>query len=320
MFDERLQGVPVHVAQGALGVDLDAKNKQAKPKSVTVSDLCDDYIKKHAGTKRSGPEDVRRIERLVRPEFGSRDVKTIRYVDVENFHRKLSASAPIEANRVLALLSKMFSLAIKWEMIASNPCAGVEKNPEEERNRDLTKEEITRLIEAVTVFEKLKKQNTATCNAIRILMLTGARSAEVFSATWSMFELSEDAPSWTKPSSHTKRKRAHYVPLSEIARDLVTDMKKDRASSVFLFPSKSKSGRLTTIKHAWATILGIARITDLRVHDVRHVFAALLAAKKFSLQMIGKLLGHTQAKTTQRYSYLFVDDQRQAVNDVAVKI
>jgi integrase len=209
------------------------------------------------------------------------------------WRRKLSASTPIEANRVLALLSKMFSLAIKWSMIASNPCNGVGKNPEKPRKRQLTKEEISRLIDAVAVFEKVKKQNVATCNAIRILMLTGARSGEVFSATWNMFELSKEEPTWTKPSSH---------------------------SNVFLFPSDSKSGHLTTIKHAWVTILDIAKITDFRVHDVRHVFAALLAAKKFTLQMIGKLLGHTQAKTTERYSYLFVDDQREAVNVVAVKI
>ena len=132
------------------------------------------------------------------------------------------------ANRLMALLSKMFSLAIRWEMRTDNPAKGVERNPEERRYRYLTGDELRRLTEALAVHP-----SRAAANAVRLLLLTGARLGEVLGATWGQFDL--EAGIWTKPSTHTKQKREHRVPLSAPARQLLAEMRVASASP-HLFP------------------------------------------------------------------------------------
>jgi integrase len=126
---------------------------------------------------------------------------------------------PIRANRAAALLSKMFSLAAtRWEMRSDNPCRGLERNTEEKRNRYLAGDELRRLTEALAVHP-----NQAAANAIRLLLLTGARRGEVLGATWDQFDLEEGV--WTKAASFTKQKKLHRVPLSAPARQLLAEIK-----------------------------------------------------------------------------------------------
>src|SRR5438067_618065 len=84
---------------------------------------------RHGHRKRTGKQDRAYIERFVRPRLGSRKVESIRFSDLDGLHRKLTeASGPYLANRVAALVSKMFALAIRWDMRADNPAKGIERN------------------------------------------------------------------------------------------------------------------------------------------------------------------------------------------------
>jgi integrase len=291
----------------------------AEREAPTVSELCDRYFAEHAVRKRSTKGDESMIRRVIKPALGNRKVASIAYADIDKMHRKLSETAPYQANRLVALLSKMFSLSIRWKMRADNPCKGVERNHEERRYRYLTGDELRRLTEALTVHP-----SGAAANAVRLLLLTGARRGEVLAAEWEQFVGLEAGPAtWVKPSSHTKQKREHRVPLSEPARLLLATMKavaeteakqKSRLPSRYLFPARTgaAAGSMTEIKRSWAAICKAADLRGVRLHDLRHTFASVLASAGLSLPVIGALLGHTQPGTTQRYAHLFDDPLRAA--------
>jgi integrase len=105
----------------------------------------------------------------------------------------------------------------------------------------------------------------------------------VLAATWDQFDLQLGV--WVKPSSHTKQRKIHRVPLSAPARQLLVEMKgsADR-SPKYVFPARGGGGHLASIKKSWATVCQVAGISDVHVHDLRHSYAATLASRKFLLQ------------------------------------
>ena len=144
-------------------------------------------------------------------------------------------------------------------------------------------------------------------NAIRLLLLTGARKGEVLTARWDQFNL--DTGVWTKPGTTTKQKSVHVVPLSAPALELLRKLPRH---GDFVFPSHARNGHLQDIDHIWKSICDDAKISGLHIHDLRHHFASVLASSGHSLPIIGQLLGHSQAQTTARYAHLFDEAQRKA--------
>ena len=139
----------------------------------------------------------------------------------------------------MSLISKMFSLAVRWEMRDENPAKGIERNNEEKRNRYLVGDELRRLIDALAAYPV-----QTSANAIRLLLLTGARRGEVLAARSDQFDLETGV--WVKPSSHTKQKREHRIPLSAGARLLLVEIKVSAGASEYLFPSaQGAAGHLT---------------------------------------------------------------------------
>src|SRR5271163_535857 len=219
--------------------------KQAEREAPTINELADSYLAEHAVKKRTTRGDESMLRRIVRPELGGRKVASVAFADVDKLHRRVSKSAPYQANRVLALLSKMFSLSIRWQMRTDNPARGVERNSEEPRYRYLTGDELRRLAGALAAHPG------PAANAVRLLLLTGARRGEVLGARWDQFDLGVGI--WTKPSSHTKQKREHRTPLSAPTRQLLAEMR-GQATSPYLFPSRSGDGPMTEIKKGWARL------------------------------------------------------------------
>jgi integrase len=293
----------------------------------TFAKLAEDYLERHAGAKRTRIQDERKLNRTLIKKLGRKAVSEISHRDIEDIHRALKQS-PYEANRHVALLSKMFSLAIKWGWLKKNPATGITKYDEEPRERYMDHDEMVRLTAALSAYERdvaerWPQENSyhvveAKCavNAIRLMALTGARKGEVLSATWDQFDLEKGV--WTKPSSHTKIKKVHRVTLSPPAMELVSGMQHEAPDNEdYIFPSRrSSTGHLQDVKRAWGKILELAEINNLRIHDIRHSFASILASSGSSLLIIGRLLGHTQPSTTARYAHLFDDPLRDAANKV----
>lgn len=188
----------------------------------TIDQLAERYIEEHAEPKKrpaSVYEDKSLIKKWIGPELGHFKVIDVRRRDIQALHQKITKyGTPARANAAAALLSKMFSLSIQWEMRTDNPCKGVERNRDVRRNRFLNREELSALIEAMA-----NHKNQAMANVIRLLLLTGARRSEALKAEWSQFDLK--AGTWTKPAHTTKQKALHHVPLSSPALRLLLQIR-----------------------------------------------------------------------------------------------
>jgi integrase len=271
----------------------------------TVADLIDRYVSEHLPRKRpsSRQDDLYLIKRLA--SLRSLKVADVTFSQIDTLHQKITREGKLRrANSVRSLLSKMFSLAIKWRWRIDNPVKGVERNQENKRERFLTADEIARLNEALA-----KHPSRSSANAIRLLILTGARRSEVLTARWADFDLS--SATWTKPATNTKQKKEHVLPLSGPARLLLADMRKS-ASSDYLFPGNGAGEHLEGLRRPWTAVCKAANIEGVRVHDLRHTYASVLASSGVSLHIIGGLLGHAEPRTTARYAHLTDDSLRAA--------
>lgn len=277
----------------------------------TVLDIWNRYEKEHLPHKvpRAQADDRSMFRTYILRELGRKTkVASVTHADIDRLHRKISETAPVRANRVIEVLRKAFSLAIRWGWRPDNPCVGVKRNPEHRRTRYLTVEEIRRLRRAID-----EHPERVSARALKFILLTGARRGEVLNATWDQFDLEEGI--WLKPATHTKQKKPHRVPLSVPAVVVLQDMEKGSASG-YVFPGRDPQRPLTDLKRTWKAVCHAAGIEDCRLHDLRHSFASVLVSQGASLPLIGAMLGHTQPQTTARYAHLYDEPMRDAAERV----
>jgi integrase len=285
----------------------------------TVKDLIERFRAEHIPRKRPATGDgYDRILRLhVEPHFGQHTkVTDVRFEDIDALHRKVSRNrGTYVANRTVAVLGKMFSLAVKWRMRLDNPTKGVERNKEFNRRRYLNGDELVRLTKALA-----KHGDREAADAFRLLLLTGARRGEVLAMRWADIE----DGIWSKLPSSTKQKEHHQVPLSAPAIQLLADIRKRQrragATSEFVFPGDGATGHLVEVKKSWAAVTEAAGIEGLRIHDLRHSYASQLVSGGASLALVGALLGHSNPLTTNRYAHLFRDPLKAATEKVGAVI
>jgi integrase len=289
----------------------------------TVAGMCARFIEDHLPKLRAKTAaDYRSmIEREILPAIGKLKLVDVKPDDIDGLHRKISRghgehkARPYRANRVVALLSKMFDLALhRWQWLSTNPVRGLERNQEAKRERYLVNGELQRLSEALAVHE-----DRQAADIIRLLLLTGARSrSEVFAMRWADLDLT--AGTWTKPASTTKQKKTHTVPLSAPARQVLSELRESaKPDADYVFPGRW-GGHRTEVRRAWRELCRAAKIKGLRLHDLRHSYASQLVSSGFSLPVIGALLGHSQPATTARYAHLFDEVTRQATERVGAVI
>jgi integrase len=293
---------------------------QAAREAPTMADLAARYDEEHLPDKRpsSRRDDRAAIAQDILPGLGrTTKVAAVTSTHIKKLHRKISEHAPYKANRVLALLSKMFNLAIEWKMRSKqdgNPCEGVKRNPETKRKRYLKPDELARLMIALDAHPDVQ-----ATSIIRLLLLTGARFGEVVGARWDHFDL--DAGTWVKPGATTKQRTEHEVPLSPDAVQLLSDLFDEADDGAeFVFPGRHGVGHRVDLKRPWPEICKAAGITGLRVHDLRHSYASFLVSAGHGLPVVGALLGHTQASTTQRYAHLHDEVTRRATGQVGAMV
>jgi integrase len=305
--------------------------KQRARGEPTVKDLATEYLERHYsanGNPHTKLRDKQTIDGVILPRLGTLRLAAVNTRDIEKLHRELQAT-PYRANRVLALLSSMFSEAIGWKWAKENPArgkkkGGIERYREEKRERWLQDDELKRLN---TALDKYPDQSAA--NAIRLIALTGSRKGEVLKAKWDEFDL--ERGEWTKPSHHTKQKKVEHVPLSSAALELLSRMRpKDATGPLFL--GKDGEAARVSLRKPWVQVLKAAGLAEavtkkgkrrhavtkykplVRIHDLRHTFASHLVSKGTSLQIVGGLIGHTQIATTQRYAHVADKALRDATN------
>jgi integrase len=268
----------------------------------TVADLAERFIAEYLPrkAKQSRREDAVMLRNDILPEIGALRVSDVTRADIRGIHRKVSQRAPIRANRVLSVASKAFNFAIHdLEWRDDNPCVGVRRNPENRRARYLSQAEIVALGKALAA-----EADEVGANAVRMLMLTGARRGEVINATWGQFDL--EAGVWTRHSAHAKQRREHRVPVSAPALQLLAEMKRKAPKGVeWVFPGRGPAKPFYGIQKVWERVRRGAGLDDVRLHDIRHTYASIMVSAGVSLPMLGALLGHADPGATARYAHLY---------------
>ena len=297
--------------------DDPADLKRAERGDVTFSAFADRYLREHAllhKKPRSAELDRWLLRTHILPAIGSRRLGDISRSDIARMHRNL-AGTPIAANRILGLTSSMLTLAERWgvRQEGSNPCRNIEKFKERSRERFLSEVEIARLGEALGQAEAAGSPPAAIA-AIRLLILSGARKGEILGLQWrwvsferSLIEL---------PDSKTGSK---VIYLNAPATALLASLPRIDGNP-YVLPGERAGAHIVNIEKTWRRVRLAAGLDDVRIHDLRHSFAAVGASAGFSLPLIGALLGHAEVATTQRYAHLGNDPVRQANEAIGARI
>jgi integrase len=308
--------------------------RETKREAPRVTDLIERYCAEHLPklSARSAADQKSALTKMVAAVWGRKLVTEITQTDVDklltliaegrarphkekpnNRARKLQGAkpTPVRANRIGEVLRKMFTLAVQWGWCEDNPAQRFHRRTETPRERFLSKEEIASLAAALDVAEDRR-----AADIIRMCMLTGARLGEVRQSRFDQFNLEQ--LSWSKPPAMTKQRRVHRVPISDetaaIVRQRLLLVPK---GAPWLFTGDTPGQPVQEVRRFWAKIQQETGLADVHIHDLRHTFASLLVSGGASLEMIGKLLGHSQTQTTQRYAHLMDSPLRAGVDAVA---
>ena len=274
----------------------------------TIKQLCLTYIERHAIKKKSASDDIRRIEKIVIPAWGTLKASAIKRGDVAALHAKTGKiNGPYEANRLLAMLSKMFELAGLWGIVDEghpNPARGVERFKEEKRDRYVTPAELPKLIEAIQ-----KEPNESARFGIWLYLLTGLRKEELLTARWANIDHDRSEIK----IEDTKNGRHHYLPLS-LAAKTILDRIPRKDGNPYILVGKLEGKHLVNIDKPWQRIRKAAGIDDVRIHDLRRTVGSWLAQSGNSLHLIGRVLNHSNTSTTAIYARFGQDSVKDALD------
>jgi integrase len=270
----------------------------------------DTYLPFAKNTKRSWRTDETVLRIHVLHKFSALPLDQVSTQSIANLlrHMRDAGYATGTTNRVLILLRFVFNLANKWDVpgSAKNPTAGLKTAPDVNRERFLTNEEVQRLLSTID-----RDQNQVAAQAIKLLLLTGARRNEITHAKW-------EQVNWNRRTLFvpcSKSGRARLIQLNSAALDVLRSVPHVPEND-FIFPSPVTGRPSSSLHFPWTRIRANAALENFRLHDLRHSFASFLVNNGVSLYVVQGLLGHTQARTTQRYAHLVNDTLSDAVEIV----
>jgi integrase len=300
-------------SQVATGTDPQAAAAVTAASQLTLRTfVTDDYLPHAYATKRSAKDDEGRMRNIL-PEFGDLRLAEITSHSIQQFHDRLRVQkCAATANRYLSLMKRCLNLAIIWgKLDGPNPVKGIRMHQENnQRQRYLSGRELRSFLTALD-----EEPNRPLADALRFLLMTGARRSEVLSARWDAIDL--DKGQWFLP--HTKSGKSRFVLLNDGAIELLRQ--RDRpAGHVYVFPGKNVGEAICNPYKGFKRVLKRAGINDLRIHDLRHSFASLAINNGATLYEVQHLLGHSDSKTSTRYAHMASDNLRKASAQVSAVI
>lgn len=291
-----------------------AADKIIRQQAPTVTELANRFIIEHVQAKRKAGtvKGYRQLlDNIILPKLGDRKVADVTRADVVDLHNGYRV-ARYQANRALAVLSKMFNLAEVWGFRpdGSNPCRHVERFPERRRERMLSPNELARLGDALAHCDA----SPHAIAAVKLLIFTGARLGEILGLQWSWIDFERGEA--RLPDSKTGAKTLHLPPPAIAVLNALPRVH----GNPFVIAGQRQSAPMVNLEKPWRQIRRQAGLDDVRLHDLRHAFASVGASSGMGLPIIGKILGHTQAATTARYAHLANDPVKMAAASIAGKI
>lgn len=316
------------------GIDPMAE-KEAGDKVLVIKHAFTSFLEEveAKSSPRTFDEYERTFKKFIEKDIGSYRIDAVGRADIARIHHDLK-DTPYQANRVLALLSSFFSWCDKngYRPDGKNPCRHVDKYEEKARERFLSESEIHAIGKALEAYEKAnkyvtphpwkKKKGKKEINlttpyvtaAIRLLLLTGARCNEILSLKWA--DVDFERKLIRLQVSKTGQKTIY---LSAPALQLLSALPRIE-DNPYVICGKKEGSHLVNIKDPWDEIRTAAKLTDVRIHDLRHNYASTAIASGHHLKVIGSLLGHSDTKTTERYAHLANDPLQTANETISKKI
>jgi integrase len=297
----------------------------------TVSELLDRYLAEHV-EKKNKPSTRATfkgiIERDIRPELGLFKVAAVTRQDLHRLHAA-RANTPYQANLILAVCSKAFSLAELWQMRpdGSNPCAKIERYRVTHRERFLSAEELGRLggtlRQAETAGLSWKSGGRTvyrriTTGAIELLLFTGCRLSEVLSLRWEQIDFATSTISLPE----TKSGRPQVVVINAPARQVLKELESVKSSECLL-PSPMNAKRPLSrsgLEAAWDQIRTAAGLAGVRLHDLRHTVGTYAGQSGANAFLVRDLLRHSNLAMTGRYVNRADDPVRTLSDQVGERI
>jgi integrase len=320
-----------------------ASEKAAERRAETVNELVALFLSHVEAKRKPATAYLYRhlLEQRVLPELGTRKASKVTTADLARLHAKLRAT-PYVANRTIDVIASLYSFSARQHLLLKgfiNPAKNIEKYREEGRERYLTFEELAQLGDAIREAEiiglpwevdeakptakhapkpmqRRTKIGSHAAAAIRLLILTGARLREILHLRWEHVDLERgllfvaDSKTGKKTIVLNAPSMAVLAGLPRVGgyviagQDAGTDAEKPRAD----------------LNRPWRAVVKRARLAGLRIHDLRHTHASIGAGAGLGLPIIGKLLGHTKAATTEKYAHLDVDPLRRASENIGSRI
>ena len=296
-----------------------AADKQISREAPTFGEIAGQYIELYAKpNKRSWKEDQRILDYDLLPKWKNVKAHEIKRRDVIVLLDKMVLRAPIQANRTLALIRKLFNWAISRDLVEANPCSAV-KMPAKENQKDrvLTEEEIQ--IFWREIEESLMSELTRLC--LQLQLVTAQRKGEIVITEWVDMDLNTGW--WTIPAKKAKNKLSHRVPLSPLAMQLLERVKALSGSSKWLFPSTQTENAMlnTSIDHALRRNQSRFGIPTFTPHDLRRTAASHMTGLGISRLTVSKILNHVESGITAVYDrHSYDQEKRDALNLWAEKI
>jgi integrase len=328
------------LAEIADGADP-AGQRDAGREAITITELADLYLKDGPADKpnkkaSSWNIDRSNIERHVKPLLGRKSAKALTRADVARFQADVAAGkskADSKSNadlktrkrgrvrvtggsgtaaRTLAVLAAMLQFALERELIPTSPAKGVPLLKGGKKERFLSEAEVAELADALVAMERDCTLSRNAAAAVRLLLLTGCRKSEILSVRWEWVDFARSC--LRLPDSKTGAK---VVPLAAAAMELLSALPR---KSAYVLPAGKGSGHYTGLQKDWERLRARAGLAGLRLHDLRHSFASFAVAGGHTLFMVGKVLGHKQARTTEVYAHLASDPVRAVADHTAARI
>jgi integrase len=318
----------------AKGGDPSAERHRARRGALIINELADLYLAEGPAAKpnkkaSSWAADRSNIERHVKPMLGRKLAGSLTHDDVVKFQRDVAAGkskadiktkkrgraivdgGPGTAARSLAVLGAMLEWAAHPDrkLVPGNPAKGVTLLKGRKRERFLSEGELAKLAHTLAGMEGEHRLSPTATAAIRLLLLSGCRKSEILSLRWKWVDFERCA--LRLPDSKTGAK---VVPLAASAAKLLSELPR---RGDYVLPAAKGAGHYTGLQKDWERVRLRAGLAEVRVHDLRHSFASFAVADGNSLYLIGKVLGHRQARTTEIYAHL-ADDPIRAVADRTV--
>jgi integrase len=316
-----------------LRTGLDPKREQAaRAKAIedgktTVADFADVWLTQHVEKKlkpRTVADYKRLVKKWIKPGIGHLILSRVTKSDIVTLHEKMHKT-PRQANYTVRTIGALMTYAEDQAKLPqnSNPCRRIKTYPERQRERFLSDAEIARTAEAIATCEREGVIGPHAAAGLRLALLTGARSGEVTAIQWQHIDWDRRLIRLADSDEPGRKTGARTIYLSEAAIELLRTIPR---VGPFVIAGRSRGRRGRRAKNtepnqpyknlgrAWIIVRAKAGLPDVRLHDVRHSYASVAAGKGHSLLMIGKLLGHKVAATTQRYAHL-TRDAASAVSD-----